>query len=739
MLLGLLEQSLKSTYLVGKRGIILVMQPQLNILLIEDNEEHAKIISRYVRQAERTSVTLVREERLDTGLKTLSGSHFDVILLDLRLPDSDIDTTLAFTLRASPDVPIVVLSSLEDRDLAIKAVHDGAQDYLCKTTLSSELLIRAIHSAMERKRGEARIRAEANQKSALFELGQFALNAHETSALTAMALELIAKTLSIDLANILELSADRKSLLLKFGYGWKPGYVGHTRVSADLESFSGYTVLSSRPAIAGDLKSHPAIIVSDLHAENRFRGASYLQESGAVNGMSVIIHGKDEEHPYGVLACFTKNHRIFNAEEGKFLQAVANTLAAAIQRYQLEEELGIRIKELDVAHRRKDEFLATLSHELRTPLNVVVGNLELLKTTDSHSPEFMEIVSAIERNTRLEVQLVADVLDVSRVINGKMMLNVSDFDFDQVIDSAIESVKFSAQAKEILVIKNIADEVKYFVGDENRIRQVIWNLLANAVKFTPSRGTVTIDVRRRENKIEFSVSDTGKGIAQESFSHVFERFWQEDAGINRRYMGLGLGLAIVRHIVELHGGVVNVKSEGLDKGATFTIELPIVPLETVQKNRESVTAIASLVTPVKPIEKLAFSGVQILIIDDSIDSLMLLSRLLKRLGAEVKACSTPAEGLAEAKSGRFDIIISDIGMPEMDGYELMKCLRSWATENHLPKVPAIALTAHVEESDIVRALEAGYQLHVPKPVVVKDLEVSIKRLLPSLARGRGSN
>lgn len=715
------------------------MQPPLNILLIEDNEEHATIISRYVRQAERTNVKLVREERLDAGLKTLSGSHFDVILLDLRLPDSDIDNTLAFTLRASPNIPIVVLSSLEDRELAVKAVHDGAQDYLCKATLSSELLIRAIHSAVERKRVEACIRTEASQKSALFELGQFALSTHETSALATMALELIAKTLSIDMSSMLELSSDAKSLMLKFGYGWKPDYVGQITVSAGLESLSGYTVLSSRFVnTEKDFKSHPAVIVSDLLTENRFRMPPYLQESGATNSMSVIIYGKDEEHPYGVLACFTKTHRIFTSEEAKFLQAVANTLAAAIQRCQLEEELGIRIKELDIAHRRKDEFLATLSHELRTPLNVVVGNLELLKTTDSHAPEFMEIVSAIERNTRLEVQLVADVLDVSRVINGKMMLNISEFDFDQVIDSAIESVKFSAQAKEIIVIKNIAEDIKFFVGDENRIRQVIWNLLANAVKFTPSRGTVSIDVRRLENRIEFSVCDTGKGIAQESFSHVFERFWQEDAGINRRYMGLGLGLAIVRHIVELHGGNVNVKSEGLNKSTTFTIELPMVLPETVQKIKENVIANIPLSTPGKPVQSLVFSGVQILIIDDSIDSLMLLSRILTRLGAQVKASSTPEEGLAEAKNGYFDIIISDIGMPEMDGYELMKRLRAWAEENHVPKVPAIALTAHVEEADIVRALEAGYQLHVPKPVVVKDLEASIKRLLPSHPRDKGS-
>lgn len=712
-----------------RKRVIEFMQSPVSILLIEDNEEHAKIISRHLRKAENSTIRLHREERLSEGLKRLAGGHFDVILLDLRLPDSDIENTLPAMVRTSPATPIVVLSSVEDRAIALNAVHEGAQDYLCKADLSSELLIRAIYSAMERKQTEARIKAQAAQKSALFELSQYAINEPDVSKFISKATEFVSKTLSTDFVSVLELMPDKKELLLKSGLGWKPGYVGQTLVPATLSSLCGYTLLSNQSVIKGDLKTHRAVIVADLKSDKRFRCAPYLLDHFAVSGMSVIIYGQDEDDPYGVLGCFTTNHRIFSSEDADFLQAVANTMAAAILRHRLDEELKGKIRELDVAHRRKDEFLATLSHELRTPLNVITGYVELLKTLEQDSPEFAEALSAIERNAKIEVQLVSDTLDVSRIITGKMTLEVSNFSFEDVVDSAIESIRFSAQAKSLSIQKTSVGETTSFVGDENKIRQMIWNLLTNAVKFTPPGGVIRVDLRASGSDLELLVRDTGKGIAPGSLHHVFERFWQEDAGINRQYMGLGLGLAIVRHIVELHGGTAHVESEGLEKGTTFKIRLPKVSDKQKLGEGKSASSMISRATPGTTNWKGSLGGVQILCIDDSPDSLLVLSHLLKRAGASVKTCPSSGQGLAEAETNQYDVIISDIGMPEMDGYELMKRLRSWETQNRRSQVPSIALTAHVNPSDVEDAHKAGYHLHLSKPVNVRDLEEAVRRLL----------
>lgn len=704
------------------------MQMPLNVLLIEDNEEHARIISRHLRHAQDSNIQLVREERLNQGLKRLSDSHFDVILLDLRLPDSDIDNTLAMTVRASPAIPIVVLSSLEDRALAVNAVHEGAQDYICKTALSSEVLIRAIYSAMERKRTEARIRLQAAQKSALFELSQYAIDEHDVSKIMDKAVDFATKTLNANFASIIELMPDKNSFLLKSGFGWKPGYVGQTFIPVGLSSLGGYTLLSSKPAIEGNLKTHQAVISADLRSDQRFQCAPYLLDHLAVSGMSVAIYGKDENHPYGALGCFTTSHRLFSSEEANFLQAVANTVAAAILRHQLEDELKRKIRELDVAHRRKDEFLATLSHELRTPLNVITGYIELLKTVEKDTPEFTEAISAIERNVEIEVQLIAETLDVSRIITGKMTLEISNVSLEAVVNSAIESVRFSAEAKEISIKRNIVGSVSSFAADENKIRQLIWNLLTNAVKFTPRGGSIIVEVHASESAVELSVRDTGKGIAPESLCHVFERFWQEDAGINRQHMGLGLGLAIVRHITELHGGIAKVESDGLSKGAVFKIHLPRLAEHLLRQNKDTTELkLPPLMAPTSnSIGSLI--GIEILCIDDSPDSLTILSRLLKRSGARVVACSSPGQGLTEAETNRYDVIISDIGMPGMDGYELMRHFRSWEQKNQKPRVPAIALTAHVTQSDIERALEAGFEVHLSKPVNIKELEATIRQL-----------
>ncbi|MES2803589.1 MAG: response regulator [Bdellovibrionota bacterium] len=679
----------------------------LNILLIEDNADHAYVISRYVRDADPFPINLVHEEGLFKGLNRLIAGRFDAILLDLRLPDSDFSQTLPTAIHASHDIPIIVLSTLEDKELAIKTVHDGAQDYLCKANLSSELLVRTIYSAIERKQAEAKIKAQIEQKQVLFDLSQYAMSEHDISHLINRAIALTMKTLEADSACVLEKTSDEKFLILKAELGWTSN-VTENKLIATTSTLTGST-------------QQPTII-SNLSKDSKLSSTTYIQDQQAQSGIGVIIYGKNESIPYGALECFTKLHRIFSDEDVHFLQAVANTLAAAILRHQLEEELRQRISELDTAHRRKDEFLATLSHELRTPLNVISGYVELLKS-EGNSPDFLsEAISTIESNVNIETQLVCDTLDMAQIITGKMKFEIAQFDFNAAIESALDSIKLSARNKNITIEKDMPPCDNFFIGDQTRIRQMVWNILINAVKFTPNGGRIVIKIDQTPTAIKLSIADTGIGIASESLPYVFERFWQEDAGLNRRFMGLGLGLGIVRHIAELHGGTVDVASDGRDKGTQFTIRLPISSLAALPQKTQALSN--SYLKP-QPSTLLSLKDLRILVIEDSEDSLFILEAILKKSGATVTACSSPQQGLIEARSGQFDLIISDIGMPVLDGYQLIQQLREWENSNLKKNTPAIALTAYGNNSDIKRALAEGFQLHLSKPIDVTALKNAI--------------
>jgi two-component system, OmpR family, sensor kinase len=564
----------------------------------------------------------------------------------------------------------------------------------------------------------------------LFELSQFALRESNVDALFERAVNLISETLNAAIVSILEYRAAEKILAVRAGKGWREGIVGQYIFAADWNSQSGYTLLSSTQKTHHNILEYEPVIVNELESEARFKPHPFLKEHGIQSGMSVVIYGKDENHPYGVLSAYSKTSRKFSPEEARFLQGAANTLAASIQRLALEAELKLRIEESNAAHRKRDEFLATLSHELRTPLNVIMGYANLLENLDPTSMEFGHAVQAIKRNAKTEAQLVSDTLEMSRIISGKMKIDRKIFSFQKVLDSALEAIRFAAQAKEISIESDISPETGAFAGDEDRLRQVVWNLLSNAVKFTPRRGKIRIEARREESTLMFSVKDNGKGIEQENLKHVFERFWQEDSSYSRQYMGLGLGLSIVRHIVELHGGTVSVFSEGLGKGTTFTVKLPIASVvEIVKAKSEDEAQVESQNLNEEPNES-DLKGTKILLIDDSEDTLTLISFLLKREGAEIKGFLSPEKGLEEATSGNeYDIIISDIGMPGLDGYEFMRRYRNWEKVTRRSRTPAIALTAFASEMDKLRAQEVGYQLHVTKPVEIAKLRNSISKLI----------
>jgi signal transduction histidine kinase len=364
------------------------------------------------------------------------------------------------------------------------------------------------------------------------------------------------------------------------------------------------------------------------------------------------------------------------------------------------------------ANRLKDEFLSTVSHELRTPLTAIKGWAQMLRAGRLNSAQTAHGLETIERNAESQNQIINDLLDVSSIITGKMRLNVAPLKLGSVIEAAVETVRPAAEAKGIHLSVLLDPTAETVSGDAARLQQVVWNLLSNAVKFAPKGGCVEVSLERADSRVEIIVADNGQGIKPEFLPYVFERFRQEDSGTNRQQGGLGLGLAIVRHIVELHGGTVRATSEGLGKGATFTVALLISPVRGVSPDELRAKAAGERVAP-QNLPSLA--GVRVLFVDDEADARELVAMMLAQGGAEVRTAASAAEGLAACDEWRPDILISDIGMPGEDGYVLIKRLRARESERG-GHIPAIALTAYVRQEDRLRVLSAGYDSHLPKPV-----------------------
>ena len=371
----------------------------------------------------------------------------------------------------------------------------------------------------------------------------------------------------------------------------------------------------------------------------------------------------------------------------------------------------------------KDEFLATLSHELRTPLNAILGWSQVLTMDEPPNHDFRDGLEAIERNARAQTQLIDDLLDMSRIISGKIRLDVQWTELAPVVEAAIESVRPSAEGKGIILRKILDPVAGPVAGDPTRLQQVIWNLLTNAIKFTPKGGKVDVILERVNSHMEITVHDTGIGIHPEFLPAVFERFRQADASTTRAYGGLGLGLSIVKNLVELHGGTVRAKSAGEGQGSTFVVSLPLAPLRSGEIREHPTTSKYGAID----CESVHLSGVMVLIVDDEPDARTLIRRVLEQCQAEVIAAASAAEGLALLKQHRPDVLISDIGMPETDGYRFLRQVRQLSPIEG-GRTPAIALTAFARSEDRTRAMMAGYQVHIAKPIEAQELLATVGSL-----------
>ena len=391
----------------------------------------------------------------------------------------------------------------------------------------------------------------------------------------------------------------------------------------------------------------------------------------------------------------------------------------------LESERAART-EAERANRLKDEFLATLSHELRTPLNAIVGWAQLLKLGHLDADEAKNAVDSIDRNARAQAQMIADLLDVSRIVSGKIRLDVQPVEPWAVIEAALESVLPAIEAKEIRLSKMLDPQAGPVRGDPGRLQQVVWNLVNNAVKFTPKGGRIQVALERIDSHIEISISDNGQGISQALLATVFERFRQGDASTTRKEGGLGLGLAIAKQIVELHGGTIHAESAGEGQGATFRVRLPLSPVR-FQGGRPAAIGTQSASKQAYELAASQLAGVRVLIVDDDADARTLTKRVLTDFGAHPEVAEGAEQAFLILEKFDAQVLISDLGMPTLDGFQLIRQVR--ARGYTFQRLPAIALTAFAGGSDRQKALQSGFQLHLTKPVDPAELSAAIATLI----------
>ncbi|HLM59159.1 MAG TPA: ATP-binding protein, partial [Pyrinomonadaceae bacterium] len=440
---------------------------------------------------------------------------------------------------------------------------------------------------------------------------------------------------------------------------------------------------------------------------------------------------------YGAIEFFTRQPVLSDQPLINMLEATGSEIGQFIQRKRLEaerENLLQREKSMreqaEKASRLKDEFLATVSHELRTPLNAILGWGQMLRTGKLQAADQERALETIYRNAKSQAQLIDDLLDTSRLITGNLCLNLSPTPIIPIIESAIDIVRPAAEAKGITLSTVYNSDVETITCDSQRLQQMIWNLMTNAVKFTPPDGRVEVKLEQNNDTIQIIVTDTGQGISPEFLPFVFERFRQADGSSTRVHDGLGLGLAIVRHLAELHGGSIQATSEGKDKGAIFTLTLPysLVVKTLSETNAEQANEINPNYN-----SNPELNGVRVLIVDDDIDTCEMLTYVLNQFGAVAKTSTSVSDAFDSMNEWKPDVLLTDINMPGEDGYALISKIRSLTPENGA-NIPAIALTAMARPEDSEHALSAGFQLHLAKPINVEELAGAIANLTKNLKK-----
>ena len=551
------------------------------------------------------------------------------------------------------------------------------------------------------------VESQARRREAelLAEVGQVLTESFDVEVIARRIAEIVRALLGVRMSVLYRLDAASGQLVVLATAGelvtaMPPGFV----VPAG-EGAAGLAAREGRPIVSAD-------ILTDGHLAfgPELRGMLAGRGPRAVAAMPLRV--RDEV--VGVLVVGDRGGRTFTGEQLRVAQLFADQAALALEKGSLYGRESAARSEAEAANRAKDHFLATLSHELRTPLSAMLGWVRLLRSGKLDPVTAARALETIERNTFLQSQLIEDLLDVSRIITGKLRLDLRLVDITTVIDGAVEALRPSAAAKSIHLETEAAAGPVFVDGDPARLQQVAWNLLSNAIKFTPEGGRVLVRLERDELHARIVVADSGIGINPEFLPHIFDRFRQADGGMTRPHGGLGLGLAIVRHLIELHRGSVRAESAGSGRGAVFTVTLPLADAPANDRPRAGHTRRAT--PPRKSFEcPPLLDDLTVLVVDDEPDARELVTAILEECRATVTAVGSAAEALEVLGRAKPDVLVSDIGMAGQDGYELIKQVRARADEAAHP-LPAVALTAYASTEDRERALAAGYQMHIAKPV-----------------------
>jgi signal transduction histidine kinase/DNA-binding response OmpR family regulator len=737
---------------------------KINILMVDDNPSNLLSLETILESPDRN---LVRASSGEEALRFLLDCEAAVILLDVQMPIIDgLETAALIRGRErTRDLPIIFLTAHDSagRHQLTQGYKLGAVDYIIKP-IDPEALKSKVAVFVELFKKTAQVKRQAEllrQKNIeleyaniqrllrLINLGQQLAVERDPELVLATLCDEARDILLARYATLGVLEEDGVTVRHFFtsgldheraiGSGMPP--ICQRLLSDHFESkrsirFSPPDEVRQFIRLFPEQPPVKSFLGATLLQHDRVRGWLYLADKHSGEEFS-----EADEHFAVTLAqamVFYENARLY-AE----LQRHAGALEQEIvERKQAEKERGELLvreqaarRESETANRLKDEFLATVSHELRAPLNAILGWTTLIRNGKLVEDKEEQALETIERSARAQKKLIDDLLDVSRIITGKLRLDIRVADLVSIIQSAVESARPAADAKGVHLQIEVDPATCPFQGDPNRIQQVIWNLLSNAVKFTPMGGSVTVRLRRLNEHIEIVVSDTGIGIAREFIPYVFERFRQADGSSTRKHGGLGLGLAIVRHLVEMHGGAAKAESAGVGQGASFTVILPLAaPISTLRGMEISTPDQKIVLSDRAP----KLTGLRVLVVDDQPDARDLLATILHLSGAKVQTSGSVTEAINALITWQPEIVITDIAMPNGDGFELIRRIRELEPEGD-GRMPIIALTANAGAEDRIRVLAAGFQLHLTKPVEPDELVVSVASLTGRLKRTQSLN
>jgi signal transduction histidine kinase/CHASE3 domain sensor protein/ActR/RegA family two-component response regulator len=620
-------------------------------------------------------------------------------------------SAFAFMLLAAA---IVVLGVIERRRARVlQELHDS-RERLRVAAVEREDLLRRERVARAEAEAAAQANAEslalvehaereraaaASRRQAAHDIGAVAASHLDLDDLLQAVMERVREALAVDAVTVLLIDEEGGPLRVRAALGLDEEFRERLVVPRD-EGIAGRIAISRAPLVVDDLAR-----VESASRVLRERVASLM-------GVPLLVAGR----PIGVMHVATTRTRRFTDEDLHLLELVGARIASAIEHARLFEAERQARTEAEAANRAKDEFLGTLSHELRSPLSAIRTWVHLLRRGHLDQAKSERALATIEESAKLQAQLIEDLLDVSRIVSGKLRMEARPVDLASVVESAIDTVRLAADAKDIALESRLAPIAGVVAGDPGRLQQVVWNLLSNAIKFTPRGGRVEVECAGAGTEVVITVADTGQGIAPEFLPHLFERFRQADSSSTRRHGGLGLGLAIVRHILELHGGRVEAESAGLGGGARFTVRLPLQPA------RPAPVAAGGPAARI-PLE---LRNVSVLVVDDEQRMAEAVAAVLEETGARVTTALSVRDGLAAFSRVRPSVLVCDIAMPGEDGYALIRRVR--ALEDGTGHTPALALTAYAGDEDRHRALGAGYDRHLPKPVEPPELIAAVVEL-----------